>query len=399
MNRKKINTLVIFILIGVVFIILFNTKKYIDAYNTNYNIVVTKLFTIVKEKYPNVSLEEFIEELNKEDQYDDKLLGYYGIDIYDDVASLSSKRILNRMYITDLIILVISSLLIILIINIYIYNNNKNIKRLIYYVEEINKKNYKLDLISNKEGYLSILQNEIYKTMVMLKESAVNSLSDKQKLKDSLSDVSHQLKTPLTSIGIMLDNIIDDENMSDDIRKDFIMDIKRELVNINFLVYNILKLSLFDTNTVKLKKECLSINKVIEESIKNVSLLADLKNIEIKFEYKKSDTIKLDFKWEVEALTNIIKNSIEHSYENGIVLINIDSTDLYTEVIVKDFGCGIDKKNIKNIFKRFYKLNDNDNGFGIGLSLAKEIVEADNGRIKVKSELGKGTSFIIRYMK
>lgn len=399
MNRWKLNIIVSLSILFFVFIILYNTKKYIDAYNTNYNVIVAKLFSIVNEKYPDLTIEEFIDELNNEDEYDSKLLNLYGIDLYDDVASLSSKKILNEMYITDLFILMLSSFIIIIIINIYIGKNNKDIKKLIYYVEEINKKNYKLDMISNKEGYLSILQNEIYKTMVMLKESAVNSLSDKQKLKNSLSDISHQLKTPLTSISIMLDNIIDNEDMEDDIRNDFIMDIKREIVNINFLVYNILKLSLFDTNTVKLKKEIISINKVIENAIKNVSLLADLKNIEIKFENEKTVDVKLDFKWEVEALTNIIKNSIEHSYEEGIVLITVEATDLYTEVMIKDFGCGIDKKDIKNIFKRFYKLNDNDNGFGIGLSLAKEIIEADNGRIKVKSELGKGTSFIIRYMK
>lgn len=399
MNRWKLNIFVLLSIFVFVFILLFNTKKYIDAYNTNYNVVVAKLFSIVNEKYPDLTVEEFVDELNNEDEYDSKLLNLYGIDLYDDVASMSSKKILNEMYITDLIILILSSFLIILIINIYINKNNRNIKKLIYYVEEINKKNYKLDMISNKEGYLSILQNEIYKTMVMLKESAVNSLSDKQKLKNSLSDISHQLKTPLTSISIMLDNIIDNEDMEDDIRNDFIMDIKREIVNINFLVYNILKLSLFDTNTVKLKKEIISINKVIEEAIKNVSLLADLKNIEIRLENEKTVDVKLDFKWEVEALTNIIKNSIEHSYEEGIVLITVEATDLYTEVMIKDYGCGIDKKDIKNIFKRFYKLNDNDNGFGIGLSLAKEIIEADNGRIKVKSEIGKGTSFIIRYMK
>lgn len=399
MNRRKLNIFVSLSIFVFIFILLFNTKKYIDAYNTNYNVVVAKIFSIVNEKYPDLTIEEFVDELNNEDEYDSKLLNMYGIDLYDDVASLSSKKILNEMYITDLIIVILSSLLIIIIINIYINKNNRDIKKLIYYVEEINKKNYKLDMISNKEGYLSILQNEIYKTMVMLKESAVNSLSDKQKLKNSLSDISHQLKTPLTSISIMLDNIIDNEDMEDDIRNDFIMDIKREIVNINFLVYNILKLSLFDTNTVKLKKEIISINKVIEEAIKNVSLLADLKNIEIRLENEKTVDVKLDFKWEVEALTNIIKNSIEHSYEEGIVLITVEATDLYTEVMIKDYGCGIDKKDIKNIFKRFYKLNDNDNGFGIGLSLAKEIIEADNGRIKVKSEIGKGTIFIIRYMK
>lgn len=398
MNRKRINiTFIIVFIISVSFIFVF-TNKQINRFNESTNMVVSNIINNVREKYPEITDQEIIDILNKEN-IDDAFLNFYGIDIYNDQISLYGKRILNKLYLYDAVFIFLLLAILIIVLNVFISKNNKNIKRLIYYVEEINKKNYKLDMISNSEGALSILQNEIYKTMVMLKESAVNSLSDKQKLKNSLSDISHQLKTPLTSISIMLDNIIDNEDMEDDIRNDFIMDIKREIVNINFLVYNILKLSLFDTNTVKLKKEIISINKVIEDAIKNVSLLADLKNIEIKFENEKTVDVKFDFKWEVEALTNIIKNSIEHSYEEGIVLITVEATDLYTEVMIKDFGCGIDKKDIKNIFKRFYKLNDNDNGFGIGLSLAKEIIEADNGRIKVKSELGKGTSFIIRYMK
>ena len=303
------------------------------------------------------------------------------------------------MYVSNFYIIIFALIIVIIFINVYVYLNNRNVKKLIYYVEEINKKNYKLDIISNKESDLSILQNEIYKTMVMLRENADNSLKDKKNLKDSLSDISHQLKTPLTSISIMLDNIIDDPNMDDSVRNDFIMDIKREIININFLVYNILKLSLFDTNTVKFRREKVKLDEIINTSIKNVSLLADLKNINIKVEGNLDYFIKADTKWEIEAITNIIKNSIEHSNENQDVIIKTRESDVFTELSINDKGVGISSKDIKNVFKRFYKLNDNDNGFGIGLSLAKEIIEADNGTIKVKSEVGKGTSFIIRYMK
>ena len=303
------------------------------------------------------------------------------------------------MYVSNFYIIIFALILVIIFINVYVYLNNRNVKKLVYYVEEINKKNYKLDIISNKESDLSILQNEIYKTMVMLRENADNSLKDKKNLKDSLSDISHQLKTPLTSISIMLDNIIDDPNMDDSIRNDFIMDIKREIININFLVYNILKLSLFDTNTVKFRREMVNLEEIINTSIKNVSLLADLKNINITVEGNLDYFIKADSKWEIEAITNIIKNSIEHSNENQDVVIKTRKNDVFTELSINDRGVGISSKDIKNVFKRFYKLNDNDNGVGIGLSLAKEIIEADNGTIKVKSEVGKGTSFIIRYMK
>lgn len=398
MNRKKINIIFILIFITCVSFIFAFTNRQINEFNESSNIVVASIINNVREKYPELSDHEIIDTLSKEN-LDTSFLNSYGIDIYNDQISLYGKKILNRLYFYDGVFVFLLLVILIIVLNVFISKNNKSIKKLIYYVEEINKKNYKLDMISNNEGALSILQNEIYKTMVMLKESADNSLNDKVSIKNSLSDISHQLKTPLTSISIALDNIIDDPEMDENLRCEFIMDIKRDIININFLVYNILKLSQFDTNTVKLRRESISMNEVISESIKNVSMLADLKNVDIELECSSDIVIKGDKKWEIEALTNIIKNSIEHSPDNKSVIIKSYQTDVFTEVSIKDFGAGIEKKYIKKIFDRFYKLNDNDNGFGIGLSLAKEIIESDNGRIKVKSEINEGTEFIIRYIK
>ena len=397
MNRKKLNLILVSLFVVLLVLLIVNTKKYLHDYTVNTNILLANIVCLVQEKYPEVNKKDIIGLLNEKDFKNN--LTEYGIDIYEEEISKDSERIITNMYVSNFYIIIFALIIVIIFINVYVYLNNRNVKKLIYYVEEINKKNYKLDIISNKESDLSILQNEIYKTMVMLRENADNSLKDKKNLKDSLSDISHQLKTPLTSISIMLDNIIDDPNMDDSVRNDFIMDIKREIININFLVYNILKLSLFDTNTVKFRREKVKLDEIINTSIKNVSLLADLKNINIKVEGNLDYFIKADTKWEIEAITNIIKNSIEHSNENQDVIIKTRESDVFTELSINDKGVGISSKDIKNVFKRFYKLNDNDNGFGIGLSLAKEIIEADNGTIKVKSEVGKGTSFIIRYMK
>ncbi len=397
MNRKKLNLILVGLFVVFVVLLAVNTKKYLHDYTVNTNILLAKIVCLIQERYPEVNKKDIIGLLNEKDFKNN--LTEYGIDIYEEEISKASERIITNMYVSNFYIIIFALILVIIFINVYVYLNNRNVKKLVYYVEEINKKNYKLDIISNKESDLSILQNEIYKTMVMLRENADNSLKDKKNLKDSLSDISHQLKTPLTSISIMLDNIIDDPNMDDSIRNDFIMDIKREIININFLVYNILKLSLFDTNTVKFRREMVNLEEIINTSIKNVSLLADLKNINITVEGNLDYFIKADSKWEIEAITNIIKNSIEHSNENQDVVIKTRKNDVFTELSINDRGVGISSKDIKNVFKRFYKLNDNDNGFGIGLSLAKEIIEADNGTIKVKSEVGKGTSFIIRYMK
>ena len=210
----------------------------------------------------------------------------------------------------------------------------------------------------------------------MLKEDAENSKKDKLNLKKSLEDISHQLKTPLTSIVILLDNIIDDPNMDSNTRNEFIIDIRRNIININFLIQTILKLSKLDANTVIFKKEKNSAIKIINESIKNVSPLSDLRNINIKFNSKKDMIIVCDFKWQVEAISNILKNCIEHSNDKGEVYINIDNNTVYSLIEISDNGEGISKKDISHIFERFYKSkNSTADSIGIGLSLAKTIIE------------------------
>ena len=253
-----------------------------------------------------------------------------------------------------------------------------------------------IDEISEDE--LSILKNEIYKITVMLKESADNSLKDKKQLKKSIEDISHQLKTPLTSILVMIDDLIDDSEMDKNIREEFIRKIKREVVNINFLVQALLKLSKFDANTVEFTKEEIFIKDIIDAAIKNVSSLCDLKNIKI--ETNGDDKIKLncDFRWQVEAITNIIKNCIDYSVNGSKIVINYEKNNVYLLVTIQDYGDGISKEDLPHIFERFYKgENSASESIGIGLALSNAIIKGDNGNISVNSEKGKGTTFTIKY--
>ena len=279
----------------------------------------------------------------------------------------------------------------------YNKRRNKSIESITRYLEQINKKNYDLNIESNSEGQLSILKNEIYKTTVMLKEVANNSKLDKLNLKKSLEDISHQLKTPLTSILIILDNLIDDENMNVEMRNDFIKNIKREIMNINFLVQEILKLSKFESNTIEFIKKDIEIKEIIKSSIDNVLLLCDLKNIEIIVEANNYYKIKCDYRWEIEAITNILKNCIEYSENGQKIIINFQQNNIYFMIKIKSFGKMIDKKDLPHIFERFYRgKNSNSEGIGIGLALSKAIINEDNGTIDVFSNK-KETTFIIKY--
>ena len=232
----------------------------------------------------------------------------------------------------------------------------------------------------------------------MLKEIAENSKQDKVNLKNSLSDISHQLKTPLTSISIMLDNILDNPEMNKETRNEFIKDIKREIININFLVNSLLKLSKLDANSVKFMNKEEQLEDIINESIKNVSTLCDLKDIKINVIGQVESKISCDLKWQVEAVTNILKNAIEHSKVCSRIDITCEQNKIYTEIKIKDYGVGISEKDLPHIFERFYKgEKSSSESVGIGLALAKSIIESNGGYVEAESEEGKGTIFTIKY--
>ena len=323
------------------------------------------------------------------------ILSKYGID-----SITKNDKVNNKIRIISLIIIITFDLLIILIFYLYDKNKSKKIKEITKMISKINNRQFDIDINDFNEGELSILKNEISKTTTMLRQVADNSVKDKLNLKDSLGDISHQLKTPLTSITIMIDNILDNPDMDEKTRKKFLINIKREILNINFLVMSLLKLSKFDANVVKFNKESVYLKDIIIESIKNVSMIKELKNITIKV--SGADNIKLlcDFKWQVESITNILKNSIEYTSEYGTVEVNYSENKLYTRILIKDNGKGIDSGDLPHIFDRFYKgKNGSDDSFGIGLSLSKTIIEKEGGSITVKSTPNIGTIFTIKYLK
>lgn len=234
----------------------------------------------------------------------------------------------------------------------------------------------------------------------MLKEVADNSKQGKLKLKNSLSDISHQLKTPLTSITILIDNIIDNPDMDKETRSEFAKDIKREITNINFLVQSLLKLSKLDADSVKFINTDVKIADIIKNSIRNVSVLCDLKNIEIEVKGNETSKIYCDMNWQVEAITNILKNCVEHSNNNTKIQVNYEENVVYSKIEIRDYGVGIYKEDLPHIFERFYKgKNSSNESVGIGLALSKPIIESNNGYIGVESEIGKGTKFSIKYFK
>lgn len=394
-NKKKYSKLIMLTLITFGIIILLNVMLYYHV-NKNYNNKIVNIISTIKEKYPEIKDDEIFDVIKNNVKIN--TFNRYSFDLDGIVLIKENKTI----FVSYFIILLFIYLIICLVYLTIIINNDKRkekeINEVIKIIEEINNKNYSFKMKDINEEDLSLLKNEIYKTTIMLNEISEISKKDKKELEESLEDISHQLKTPLTSILIMIDTLLDDEDMDQNTREDFLRNMKREVMNINFLVKSILKLSRLDTNTVKFISKKESVKEIINEAILNVSLLSDLKNVKI--ETNLSDSfITCDYKWQIEALTNILKNSIEHSYENNKVLIESSENNAYVKIIIKDFGTGIAKEDINHIFERFYKGKDSDyDSIGIGLALSKSIIEKQNGKISVESS-DDGTTFTIKYFK
>ncbi len=288
---------------------------------------------------------------------------------------------------------------VILTITFYIVTKKryKKISDLNNYLSLVCAGNYLIDIKENTEGELSILKNNLYKVIVLLRSKNEMLEKDKIYLADSLADISHQLKTPLTSLMVMVDLLKDEKNI--DKQREFISIIETQISKIKWLVENLLKLSKLDAGTIKFKKEKIDVSSVITKSLSPFLVQMEMKNILL--ETKVDDfSFTGDLNWTSEAVENIIKNCIEHTAENGNLNIETGVTNIYSYIKIRDNGCGIKKKDLPHIFERFYQgENSSKESVGIGLALAKTIVENQGGTIDVTSEENVGTEFIIKFNK
>ena len=389
-NKKYLITNILIIISFLLLIYLSNFLFY-QKYINNNNLFLNNVISNILEKYPNITKEEIVSLLNN-NKGNKNILNEYGIYL-DNSYVLNNNKLVKYNNISNLVLVILLSLSLFIIYLIKLKKVNKELNYILTYLKDINMGIYKLEIDSNDETSFSLLKNELLKTTIMLKEIASINQKDKVLLKKSLEDISHQIKTPLTTITLILDNI-NETNY-----KEKVKDMKRIVVNLNFLINSLLKLARFDANTITFKRDKIIVSDLLDKVILNVSILADLKEIEIIKNGELHSIIKVDFKWEEEALTNILKNSLEHSLNNNIEII-VENNKLYTSITIKDNGVGINEHDLKHIFERFYKCeNSTSSSVGIGLSLAKSIIEHDEGSISVISKVGVGTSFIIKYFK
>ena len=400
--KRSYRFIIVFLILTIIFSSLFAVLTYaeLDRVRKNSNEAVVQIIADLKEKYPDISDSRIAQILNDKADVENtvEMLKKYGIETDADWLVNRNGELETGIIAANSFMSAFSCVALCAVFIVYCIKRKRETHKITEYIAQINKKKYDLAIDENSEDEMSALKNEIYKTTVMLKEQSENSLKDKQNLKDSLSDISHQLKTPLTSIMIMLDNITDNEDMPTEVRTEFLNDIRRETNSINFLVQSILTLSKLDANSIVLKSRPEYLSKIIEECRQNTAVLAEIKEVEVITECDKSITLNCDFKWLCEAVTNIVKNCIEHTPRGGTVKIAAEQNRLYTKISISDNGSGIDQKDLPHIFERFYKgKNSDENSVGIGLALAKTIVEKGGGYLSVDSCADKGSTFVIKY--
>lgn len=389
MNNSEVKKLLLYItVVSIVFLFILLIFIYkLDKYYKNEVInVYAKVSNGVIKVYPELE-DEIIDSLMS-DNNDKTILEKYGIN--NKINILDTKKIYIEIIIIYLLVIIVISTIYI-IHNIYVF---KKIKGLSIYTTKILNDDYSMDIRSYDDGDISNLKNDLYKMTIKLKETRDIELKEKKYLETTLEDISHQLRTPLTSMNVGLEVL--SGNVDAITKKEFIQMEKKNLDRIEWLVTSLLKMSRLDSGTVLLvdKKEDLS--KIIDNALEPIKIPIELKGISLINEVDKNLKIKVDENWVREAFINVLKNAYEHT--NSLIKIVSSDNPIYTEVKIIDDGAGISNADLPHIFERFYKGSTNKESIGIGLNMAKKIIEKENGNISVQTS-NNGTTFIIKFYK
>lgn len=276
------------------------------------------------------------------------------------------------------------------------YYRYKRISDITYEIDKILRGCGGINFKSFKEGELSILSDRVEKLVAILNQQKETLQKDKIYLSDSIADISHQLKTPLTAINLILTRM-----RKSDLSREERMSLVRELSKLTertqWLISVLLKISKIDTGTLVMNKEEIEVKDLVKKAYEPVAVAMDLKDQRFISDCGECK-INADFQWTCEAVANVIKNCMEHTPEGGYVKVTAKETNIYTEIAVEDSGKGIDNEDLPHIFERFYRGKDSDpNSVGIGLALARMIISGQEGTIKAQNKREGGAKFIIRF--
>lgn len=418
---KKSSIVLLFIVIIFIFIVNMWITFYFNNIKSQYIDGRAALLSTMVEKFPNLEADlveaAFKVPTKEEIKLGEKIIDNYG---YKDNINIMYIDGINEAFKSSKFIFIIigstfGGLLILLNYIQYrgIYSRVRNLTRA---SKEILEENYDVNLYEEKEGDFAKLSYGFKNMRQVLQSQMVDLKKEKEFLVNILSDISHQLKTPLSAL-IIYNDILSNKKISEENREKFLQNSKTQLNRMDWLIKSILKLAKVDARAIEFNMKENSLVNTIYEVIDNVAMMAaenkvnivfksnmyeesvisNIEEINKKNKNKNKFMFNYDDKWLGEALINIVKNGVEHSY-NGEIHIELEENPINTKIVIRDVGVGISEKDLPNIFKRFYKGGKSES-VGIGLSLSKSIIEAQGGYIEVKSKVDIGTEFKIVLMK
>jgi signal transduction histidine kinase len=359
----------------------------------------------VLQKYPELEEEivsNFTKGYNENYEYGKGILKKYS---YDGNLMVSKNPLISEFYQGALFKIIFISIIGFIFIYVIVIKDYavvfKKIRAFSQAAEAVIEGNYDIHFHENREGEFYKFAHQFNMMVQRLKNSIEMLRKEKIFLKNSITDISHQLKTPISSLVMFNEILLSDSNMSSDQRNQFVNMSKEQLERMEWLTKNLLKMARLDAGVIEFNKENISIIHTIDKALSGVEMKAKMKNQTIEIKGIGDGLLKHDSEWTAEALSNIIKNAVEHTAVGGKIIIHWEETPLSLQVSIEDNGPGISKDEIGKVFQRFYKgkSSENPSSIGIGLSLAKLIIESQNGSISVESEEGIGTEFNITFFR
>ena len=378
---KKYTYIYITFALLALFIGILGINIYVNKIDEEYKILV---YEVVEEAKGNVK------ELDKQG------IGDYSASSYakDKLKSIEGLKI---SFIVFLVLVLSLGYIISLIIYKNIFYKIKNISSK---TEELIKQNYSIDIDNFENGDLGILTSNFIEMVNVIREGKEREKKEKIFLRDIISDISHQLKTPLSSLKVfnelLLNNLV--ENIDD--KNKILLESKNQINRLEWLILSMLKLARLEAKSITFNIKEDNLYTTLEESIKILNSQIKEKGHTVVLNCPLEIKLLHDRQWLIEAIVNILKNSIEYTKDNGEIIVSVEKNNILTKIKIKDNGIGIEEKDLYKIFERFYRINNdvNANSIGIGLSLSKKIIEGQGGNIKVRSKKGEFTEFIITFI-
>ena len=277
------------------------------------------------------------------------------------------------------------------------YRQYSSLRQLTANLDELLNSGVPLPISGYAEGEMSILANQIQKITLRLMESKEVLLSEKEDLADSLADISHQLRTPLTAMNLTA-AMLSSDSLPDGRRYELTMELKNLLTSTDWLIESLLKLSRLDAGMIKMEKECVTVRELIERAAAPLAIPMDVHDQRLTVDCR-DEKLTCDIAWTAEAVGNILKNCTEHTPERGEITVTAQETALFTQITVEDTGPGFNAADIPHLFERFYKgENAAGSSYGIGLALVHDIITAQDGTVKAENYDG-GARFTVKFYK